>query len=347
MALDIIHKSKGPDFLLKEAEALTEAQKGQARANIGAGLMAGFRNKIINGGFDVWQRGVSQTGFSPYGADDRWQNIQSGSTRTVGRLTFLPGQIPAPATYYCRTTVASVAGADNLVNKTQRIESVRTLAGKRATLTFWARGYDGANEMAFDLYQFFGTGGTPSAVVGGLGSNKFSLTNTWQKFSYIIDIPSIAGKTIGTNNDDALAVRFWFDAGSTYNSASQSLGHQSGIFDLAWISLVEGDATAEVDPFSSRHIQQELALCQWYFAAGIFACSGYAQNATQANFQNLSLPQTMRVAPTGTISNRSNEVNVSQIVWNSESASQIRINVTGAAVGAFRTMFNWTADAEL
>ena len=34
---------------------------------------------------------------------------------------------------------------------------------------------------------------------------------------------------------------------------------------IAHVSLVEGDATNEDDPFSQRHIQQEVALCQRYF----------------------------------------------------------------------------------
>jgi hypothetical protein len=243
--------------------ALDETEQGQARANIGADLLGGFRNKVINGDFDIWQRATSQTS-SGYGSDDRWQNNNTGSTKTASRQTFTAGQtdVPGNPTYFSRTVVTSVAGAGNFACKIQPIENVRTVSGKKATVTFYAKA-DASKNIGINIRQYFGTGGSPSASVD-TGCGLKALTTSWQKFSFVVDVPNISGKTLGTNNDHSLQLEVWFDAGSTFASRAQSVGQQSGTFDIAHVSIVEGDATAEDDPFSPRHIQQEEALCQRY-----------------------------------------------------------------------------------
>ena len=108
-------------------------------ANLNGGPLAGFRNRIINGNFDFWQRGASFTG-SEYGAD-RWFSARVGTTHTATRQAFTLGQtaVPGEPTYFCRTVVSSVAGAGNVAILVQRIEDVRTFAGQQVTLSFWAK----------------------------------------------------------------------------------------------------------------------------------------------------------------------------------------------------------------
>ena len=257
------------------AHGLTPAQQSQARANIGADVLGGFRNKIINGNFDIWQRGTSQTS-DGYGSDDRWFNSHSGGyTKTHSRQSFTLGQtaVPGNPKYFSRTQI-TVAGssASDYCRKWQRIEGVQTFAGKTVTVTFWAKA-DSNRNIAVELVQIFGTGGSPSSEVNGIGVTTCALTTSWQKFSFTASVPSISGKTLGSDGNDYLALQFWFGAGSNFNARTNSLGHQVGTFDIARVSLVEGDATAEDDPFSPRHIQQEVALCQRYF------CKTYSLNA--------------------------------------------------------------------
>jgi hypothetical protein len=244
---------------------LSEAEKGQARANVGGGVLSSFRNKLINGDFIVWQRGSSQTS-SGYGSDDRWANLHIGSTKTHSFQPFPVGQtdVPGDPVYFSRTVVTSVTGAGNTVIKQQKVEDVRTLAGNTCTVTFYAKA-NAPRKIALDMEQNFGSGGALSAAVTGIGSRKFDLTTSWQKFSHLVQVPSIATKTLGSNGNSHLILNFWFDAGTNWNARTQNLGHQSGTFDIAHVSLVEGDATAEADPFSPRHFQQEIALCQRYF----------------------------------------------------------------------------------
>ena len=243
---------------------LNDAEKPEIRGWLDLDLLRGY-NQIINGDFLFWQRATSQTS-SGYDSNDRWTNRHSGSTKTTSRQTFTLGQtdVPGNPKYYSRTVVTSSAGASNYVIQTQRIEGVGTLAGKTATLTFYAKA-DSTKNIATSFTQRFGTTGSPSSDVTGIEATTHALTTSWQKFSVTVDIPSISGKTLGTDNNDNLDLFFWFDAGSDFDAQNNSLGQQSGTFDIAHVSLVEGDATNEDDPFSPRHIQQEFALCKRYY----------------------------------------------------------------------------------
>jgi hypothetical protein len=221
------------------------------------------RNKIINGNFDFWQRGISQTS-STYASDDRWYNGNSGSTKTHSLQSFTLGQtdVPGEPTYYSRTVVTSVAGVNNFVNKRQSIESVRTLAGKTVTVSFYAKA-DASKNMSVEFEQYFGSGGSPSAAVN-ITPQKIALTTSWQRFELAFSIPSISGKTLGTDGKDNLALFFWFDAGSTYNSRTDTLGQQSGTFDIAQVQVEEGSVAT---PFEKRPIQVELDLCRRYYVS--------------------------------------------------------------------------------
>jgi len=221
-----------------------------------------FRNKIINGNFDIWQRGTSQT-ISGYSSADRWRCLNVGSTKTASRQAFDLGQtdVPGNPKYYMRHVVTSVAGASNYVAMDQKIEGVETLSGKTATLSFWAKA-DASKNIAVEFYQDFGTGGSPSDAVSGIGAQLVALTTSWTKYTITVDIPSVAGKTLGTDGNDWVGVFFWFDAGSDYDDRAANLGQQSGTFDIAQVQLEEGSAAT---PFEQRPIGTEENLCYRYY----------------------------------------------------------------------------------
>jgi hypothetical protein len=220
-----------------------------------------FRNRIINGGMDIWQRGTSQTS-SGYGSDDRWSNRNVGSTKTHSRQAFILGQtdVPGNPQYFSRTVVSSVAGVGNLVAKFQKIESVATFAGQTATLSFWAKA-DAPKNMAVEFAQDFGSGGSPSAAVLSIGVTTIALTTAWKYYTVTVNVPSIAGKTLGTDGNDALLAQFWFEAGSDFNARTNSLGQQSGTFDIAQVQM---EAGAVATPFERRPIGVELGMAMRY-----------------------------------------------------------------------------------
>jgi hypothetical protein len=218
------------------------------------------RNKIINGNFDIWQRGTSGT--SGYVAD-RWNSFETGSTVAISRQSFTLGQtdVPNEPTYFIRHVVTSSAGTSNRMLMEQKVEDVRTFAGQTVTLSFWAKA-DASKNIAVEFVQDFGTGGSPSSIVTAIGVTTCALTTSWQKFSVTASITSISGKTLGTDGNSNLRCVFWFDAGSDFNARTNSLGQQSGTFDIAQVQLEAGDTAT---PFEHRSFGQELALCKRYF----------------------------------------------------------------------------------
>lgn len=303
-----------------------------------------FRNRIINGDFLVWQRGTSQT-LSGYGSDDRWVNANNGSSKSHTRQLFTLGQtaVPGEPIAYSRTVVTSVGGASNFVVKHQRMEGVRTLAGQTLTLSFWAKA-DAARPIAIDFAQNFGTGGSPSAAVTAIGAQKFNLTTSWQQFTATISVPSISGKTIGTDNNDFFELTFWFDAGSSYNARTASLGQQSGTFEIARVQVEAGSAAT---PFEVRPIGTELMLCQRYYQTasyfilyGSYAVGAYGQ-------VQITFPTVMRATPAVNLTpGFSSNVNSVSVVGENSQSMALRVTSTAITVGA-EASGTYRVDAEL
>ena len=298
-----------------------------------------FRNKIINGNFDIWQRGTNQTS-SGYGSADRWSIGHGTSSKTASQQSFANGQtdVPGNPKFYLRHVVTSSSGG--YVVLTQNIEGVETLAGKTATLSFYAKA-DSNKNIASGFIRYYGTGGSPSAFETGIGVTTHNLTTSWQKFTVTTTIPSISGKTIGTDGKDYLGLEFWFDAGSSINARSNSLGNQSGTFDVAQVQLEEGTAAT---PFEHRPIGMELSLCQRYYQKfGNLSYAGIAAvmqaNANTASKGAFLLPTEMRASPIITFSDlivtdRYNfDAAVSSFSGSVTSPTGVYLNITHAANG--------------
>lgn len=215
---------------------------------------SGFKNYIINGNFDIWQRGISQT-TSGYGSADRWLNIHSGSTKTISKQfsQVLSANVMS-------TVVTSVAGGNNYVRNIHRIEDITKYAGKTITLSFEGKA-DSNKNMAISFTSFYGTGGTPSAQED-YGLTLVPLATTFGRKTITVTVPSIVGKTLGANgvHTSYLQIQFWFDAGS--GTIAAPLGQQSGTFDIAQVQLEDGSVAT---PFEQRPFGLELSLCQRYY----------------------------------------------------------------------------------
>jgi hypothetical protein len=224
-------------------------------------------NRIINGAFDFWQRGTSGTG-SGYVAADRWVNGANGGTVTQSRQAHTVGDkfgSNSPQ-FYLRQSVSGQSAASHLAISTQRIEGVRSYAGETITLLGWARRSSGSGNMVVEVEQDFGTGGSPSATVSAISLTTITLTTDWEPFAAVITVPSITGKTLGTNGNDRLQINFWTSAGSDFNARTNSLGIQTIGVDLWGIHIKRGTHTADAtEAYRAPELGPELARCQRYF----------------------------------------------------------------------------------
>lgn len=286
---------------------LDDTDAASARATLGAMSQDAYDNRKqyvpknlnYNGDFE-WYRIADSITYSGIGPAERWQSKHTGSTKTATIEFFDFGQtdVPGDPETYLRTVVSSVAGATNCAYIQYPFRNVETLAEKRTTITFWAKA-DATRSISAELIQNFSTSPGASPVNVGIGSTKFSLSTSWQKCQIVVDIPSVAGKSVGDYTFfSTLDFRIWFDAGSSFNARTVSLGHQSGTFDIAHVSIVEGDASDVADPFWG-HDDSELIneLNRYYYFIPQYFVSGYAA-ASGSVFTNITHPEHMIVTPT-------------------------------------------------
>lgn len=315
---------------------LTLSDAPAIRSYIGAGVLSGFRNKIINGDFAHWQRapaGTANTGASNgFPGPDRW--FFRGSDSTGGSI-FLARTAGSPflGTAYLRIVRA---GATSDQYHTQRIEGLRQFSGKKVTVTFLTE-HDANELMQVRLFGSYGTGGSPSAPEQLASSGQFTAQSGPRKHTFVFDLPSLDSKTFGANGDDNLALQIEY------------YGRNNTTLRIGRISLVEGDATAEADPFSPRHIQQELALCRYYYRTGKFFWRG---PATAASRIEVTIPmEPMRASPTPVVSNvlAVGAYNGAAPTLSALDRQTLRTStsVLVASTADGTLSFDWSADAEL
>jgi len=213
-------------------------------------------NILINGNFDVWQRGV---GVETHGATgttyfaDRWVRVDGVSggggtsgTYSITRNSFTNNQtdVFGEPTYYA-SLQNNVHPRDGLVGDyvhiENRVEDVRTLRGENATMSFWAKcGVTGAT-MGLLINQYDGTNTHTTHPA------NVQLGTLWSKYEVAFLVPNI---TISpTGNKDY--VGFGFDTTGLNTT-----------LDLAKVKVERG-LVATTNP--KTMVNDELKLCSRYY----------------------------------------------------------------------------------
>lgn len=311
--------------------------------NVGFG-QAG-KNKFINGDFSVNQRQFTSSTASGVYNFDRYDQSCSGGTVTFSAQTFTLGSAPV-AGYegknFLRFISSGQVGTSDFAGFGQRIESVRTFAGQTVTLSFWAKAATGTPSIAPVLQQVFGTGGSPSATVQTNGT-PIAITTSWVRYSQTFNVPSISGKTLGTNNNDLIRFNLWGSLGSALTTFP-AIGLQNNTFDFWGLQVEYG---AKMTPFQlagGGDPQSELAMCQRYYyrvggaAAYETFAFGVSSNTTNGYFA-LPYKSTLRTLPSA-VEYASIELTdpgtgsfaVTSMVIDNSGTNQMSLNATTAGI---------------
>lgn len=237
----------------------------------------GMKNRIINGGMDIAQRGTSFTGWTPANSTyalDRFR-ITSAATSAVITVT---QQADAPSnnefqnSFRVAVTTAdtSIAAGDVMVID-QSIEgyNMRDLIGRTFTTSFWVRSSKtGIHCLAFQ---------NGAADRSYIAEYTIIAANTWEYKTITVTVGLLTAGTWNYTNGVGLTLRFALAGGTTFqstagawntgnftNTANQvnCLDTIGNIFAITGVQLEVGAIATQ---FEHRPFGAELALCQRYF----------------------------------------------------------------------------------
>lgn len=251
-------------------------------------------NYILNGGFDIWQRGTSGTvGGSVGFAADRWQSV----TYAGGVMYWFqqPAGTNPAGTRYCariqRASGATNAATTNLAYSFETTDVLK-MVGRTLTLSYYARAganYSPANAL-FNHAVTWGTGTDQSVFTGGItgGSDIFRssvyLTSTWQRYTVTFTVPS---------NATSLGI-------SLYSGTNVGTAGAADYWDITGVQLEEG-LTATAFRRTTNSIESELMSCQRYYCrypGGNGASINGAGNNGSMILMSYQFPVEMRAIPT-------------------------------------------------
>jgi hypothetical protein len=259
-------------------------------------LLSGFRNAVRNGDMSIAQRGDGPftSAVAGYYIDGWRKDSAGGGTKTMNRVRAAPGELLGGG-YWLQHDLSGMLSTDGFfVRHSQYIESVYTFSGSTVTLSFVAKADQADTKIGLEIVQYFGSGGSPSSSVSTpLGA--VTVTTTAARYSVTFNVPSISGKTLGTNGNDALRLFLWLSAASDLTQAG-GIGIQNRIISITDVQLEAGSLAT---PFERLPVQQQLAWCQRYFQRWIQPpLRGATSAAVGGSRMGMPFPVPMRAVPT-------------------------------------------------
>lgn len=245
-----------------------------------------FPNIVINGAFDIWQRGTSFTNLASgaYSAD-RW-NISSANAI----LANVTKDTSVPSSEFTSSMKFAVANAGTPAEWVARQfierQNITQLSGKTVTLSFWYKSNKTSGKARI---------GSLNATGGSDVTQTFTVVaNTWTKISLTFN--TFVGVTGWTGS--ATDAGGYVDIGFPNSTALTT----SDSFQITGVQLEEG-STATPFRRNAPSIQGELAACQRYYWRNAITSSvdavafGTQRSVTTQSFAFVNFPTPMRAVP--------------------------------------------------
>jgi len=241
------------------------------------GNLTAQKNIIINGDFDIWQRGTSfAAAANGTRIADRWRYLKSGAmVHTISRDTDVPtvaesGHLSNYSLKVDCTTIDSSIAAGDYSYIEQRVEgyNFKYLAQKAMKLSFWHK----HTKTGTYCVGYLNSAGDRSYVT----EYTQSVTDTWEKAEMDITA-SPSGGTWDYTNGIGLKVYFSIATGSTFHGTADTWesaedygsSNQVNACDNAannfMLSQVQLEAGSVATDFEIRNHATELAMCKRYF----------------------------------------------------------------------------------
>lgn len=282
----------------------------------GAGAMAladmfSNKNLIINGAFDIWQRGTSFSGVSgsQYFAD-RWGCILNGAMRfTVSRSTDVPTIAQAGRKFNyslfadCTTADTSIAATEYFCLR-HVIEGYNyaPLAEKTFTLSFWVK----ATKTGTYSVSAKPSSNNASCVL----EYTINQADTWEFKTLTFPAPSASNGTWDYTNGWGIEFLWSLAQGSTYQTSTlgqwQNANYTASTnqvnacdstandFRITGVQMEKGNAAT---PFEERTIQTEMKLCHRYYRQNNPGVPGISITTTTLSVHD-TFEEPMRTNPT-------------------------------------------------
>jgi hypothetical protein len=323
------------------------------------GIKLQLQNKIINGSFDYFQRGVTFTSIvnNAYHAD-RFHYIKSGAVvHNIARSTDVPSSSTSLYSLQASITTADASiVAGDYSGILQHIEGnvLRSFEGKSMVMTFWVKATktgtycvalrNGASTLAYVMEYTVN-----ASNVWEKKTLRFthSMAGTW---AYDTAIGMTVVWTLAAGSTFQTTANSW-NSGNFIATANQVNGTDSvsNNFFLSDVCLVEdNDGKTRVPDFmyAGRDVFEELQLCQRYFETfQTIEMRGYAVTS-DAVIMPLGFKATKRIAPIAT-ANTSSPSNSGGGSIVSVTTTGCNLRTTATASGGTSVSFTPTFDAEL